>query len=298
MDNRPIVVPEPEDKDPRLYEIKTDYDDKPHADHLKKLTKAVDEANSNASSTKALRVYNEYIEQDGLPYDYPEWLEYVHPGPGSLSHPTNNSSSYHGKWEYYFPDRFWKEGIATGTQFQRGVFAVEQAAREAYVKSGNTAEAFDSMKAELKAALITRFWHNACWHDALFNYADYIEREMDLLDMLTFAAAPRNSDAREAILLPRIETVVAYFKKLFDVLQGCEDDDDVVRNIRNLQNACPSLQESTIISIESLTHLDEVLSQLGAALVSVCAQPKVERIIAIVNMLSPLTNAIGGAHTT
>ena len=120
MDNRPIVVPEPEDKDPRLYEIKTDYDDKPHADHLKKLTKAVDEANSNASSTKALRMYNEYIEQDGLPYDYPEWLEYVHPGPGSLSHPTNNSSSYHGKWEYSFPDRFWKEGIATGTQFQRG----------------------------------------------------------------------------------------------------------------------------------------------------------------------------------
>ena len=120
---------------------------------------------------------------------------------------------------------------------------------------------------------------------------------MNLLDMFTYAAAPRNSDTREAILLPRIDSVVICFKKLSDVLQGCEDDDDIVRNIRNMQNACPSLQESAIISIESLTHLDEVLGMLGAALTSVCAQPKVERIIAIVGMLSPSTNSIGGAYT-
>ena len=174
---------------------------------------------------------------------------------------------------------------------------VEQAAREAHIKSGGTGEAFDVMKPQLKAALITRFWRNACWPYALLNYTIEVEREMDLLDMLTYAASPRNSDTREGILLPRIDSVVTCFKKLSNVLQGCEDDDDAVRNIRNLQNACPSLPESAVISIELLTHLDEVLSMLGAALTSVCAQPKVERIIAIVGMLSPSTNSIGGAYT-
>ena len=185
-----------------------------------------------------------------------------------------------------------------GSQFQRAVIAIEQATREAYVKGGNAAETFEYMKPELKAALVARLWRLSVWPLPLFNYAVNVEREVDLrIDMLAYAAAARNSDAREAILLPRIETVVTCFKKLFEALRGCEDDNDVVRNIRNIQSACPSLQESAIISIESLTHIDEVLGQLGAAFVALCAQPRIERIIAIVNMLSPSTISIGGAHT-
>ena len=36
-------------------------------------------------------------------------------------------------------------------------------------------------------------------------YSTGIERDMDLLDILNFAAAPRNSNAREEILIARIE---------------------------------------------------------------------------------------------
>ena len=68
------------------------------------------------------------------------------------------------------------------------------------------------MNPELKAALVSRLWWQSIWPPPLFNYSINIERDVDLLDMLAYAAAPRNSDAREEILIPRIETFIASFK--------------------------------------------------------------------------------------
>ena len=104
------------------------------------------------------------------------------------------------------------------------------------------------MKPELKAALVARLWRLSVWPLPLSNYAINVEREVDLIDMLAYAAGARNSArGRQSSCRASFETVVTSFKKLFEALRGCEDDDDVGPNIRNLQSACPSLQESAII---------------------------------------------------
>ena len=105
---------------------------------------------------------------------------------------------------------------------------------------------------------------------------------------------------REEILIARIETVTSNFENIHDKikLRGCADDDDIVRNIRNLQAACPGLQEASIISIKSLTHIEECLGLLGVAFTAALVQPRVERMITILNMLSPATGTSGGIDTT
>ena len=191
-----------------------DYEDTVHTDMVKRLTDAIKAATTKPTTLKAEQTLAAYYEKEGIPFDYMEWFAYINPGPGGLSHPTQNSAIFVGMWEYYFTNRFWSDGIATGTQFQRAAFVIENATREAHIKTGGKGEAFDIMKPQLKAGLITRFFRGACWHPALFNYSINVEREMDFLDMLTYAAAARNSDTREFILLPRIESVVACFPKL------------------------------------------------------------------------------------
>ena len=221
---------------------------------VKKLTKAIDDATTEAALGRVQREYEEFTTRDDVPWGFPRWIYFITCGPGSLSHQTNNSAKALGMWEYYVANRFGKLGISVGSQFQRSILAIEQASWESYNKGGNTADSFDYIKPELKAAPVSRLWGQSIWPRPLFNYSINIERDVDLLDMLAYAAAPRNSDAREEILIPRIETVAASFKKLNEALRGCADDDDTVCNIRNLQSACPSLQESSIICPSSRLH--------------------------------------------
>ena len=99
MDARPVLYPEPKDKDRRTYEVTMDYEDKVHTAEVKKLTKAVDEAATKPAEQKALRAFNLYFEKDGIPYDYQDWFEYVHPAREAsrtrprTRHPTSESGS-------------------------------------------------------------------------------------------------------------------------------------------------------------------------------------------------------------
>ena len=125
---------------------------------------------------------------------------------------------------------------------------------------------------QIKATLISHLGRQSIWPWQLLVYSTGIERDMDLVDMHTYAAAAGNSHAREEILIARIETVTINFENIHETLRGCADDDDIVRNIRNLQAACPSLQEASIISIESLTHIEECLGLLGEAFTAALVQ--------------------------